>query len=115
LPFRIRAVQGVFTATLAIMFLLMGRAQAVSALLAGIVVIAPNVVFAWRVAKASASVGQELTAARGLIGSMVGKLLLSITLLVVAFAWFRPEPLAFFATMIVLQAAHWLAPMLDRS
>lgn len=114
LPFRILAVQGVFAAALAIMFLLMGRAQAVSALLAGMVVIAPNVGFAWRVAKASASAGQEMTAARRLIGSMVAKLLLSITLLVVAFAWFRPEPVAFFATMIVLQAMYLLTPVLER-
>ncbi len=95
-------------------FLLMDRAHAVSALLAGVVVIAPNVGFAWRVVKASAPVGQELDSARCLIGSMIVKLLLSIGLLVVAFAYFRPEPVAFFATMIALQIVYWLAPVLAR-
>ena len=96
------------------MLLLMGRAHAMSALLAGVVVIAPNVVFAWRVAKASVPVGQELNSARRLIGSMIARLLLSIGLLVVVFAYFRPEPLAFFATMIVLQAVYLLTPVLER-
>jgi F0F1-type ATP synthase assembly protein I len=114
LPFRILAVQGVFAATLAIMFLLKSRAHAVSALLAGIAVIAPNVVFAWQVVRASVPVGQELNSARHLIGSMIAKVLLSIGLLVVAFAYFRPEPLAFFAAMIVLQAVYLLTPVLER-
>jgi F0F1-type ATP synthase assembly protein I len=113
LAFRILAVQGAFAAALAMMFLLIGRAHAMSALLAGIVVIAPNVGFAWRVAKASAPIGQELNSARRLIGSMIAKLLLSIGLLVVAFAYFRPEPVAFFATMIVLQAVYLLTPVLE--
>jgi F0F1-type ATP synthase assembly protein I len=113
LAFRILAVQGAFAVALAMMFLLMGRAHAVSALLAGVVVVAPNVGFAWRVAKASAPVGQELNSARRLIGSMIAKLLLSIGLLVIVFAYFRPEPVAFFVTMIALQTAYWFAPMLD--
>ena len=96
------------------MFLLMGRAHAVSALLADVVVIAPNVWFAWRVVKGSAPVGQELNSARRLIASMIAKLLLSIGLLIVAFAYFRPEPVAFFATMIALQTVYWLTPVLAR-
>jgi F0F1-type ATP synthase assembly protein I len=114
LAFRILAVQGAFAAALAMMFLLMGRAHAVSALLAGVVVIAPNVGFAWRVTKANAPVGQELDSARRLVGSMIVKLLLSIGLLVIAFAYFRPDPVAFFATMIALQTVYWLAPVLAR-
>jgi F0F1-type ATP synthase assembly protein I len=82
--------------------------------LAGIVVIAPSVGFARRVAAADAPAGQELDAARALLGSGIAKLVLTFGLLVVAFAWFHPEPVAFFATMIALQAVYWLAPMLAR-
>ena len=36
------------------------------------------------------------------------------SLLVVAFAWLHPEPMAFFVTMIALQAVYWMAPVLAR-
>jgi F0F1-type ATP synthase assembly protein I len=112
LAFRIVAVQGVLVAMLTMMFLMLGGAHAVSALLAGVVVIAPSIVFARRVAAATVA-GQELSAARRLIGSGVAKLVLTFGLLGVAFACFRPEPVAFFATMIAAQAAYWFAPMLN--
>lgn len=111
--FRIVAVQGVLAVLLATMFLLLSRAQAMSGLLAGIVVIAPSIGFARRVA-ADVPAGQELDAARQLVGSGIAKLVLTFGLLVVAFAWFRPEPVAFFVTMIALQAVYWLAPVLAR-
>ena len=38
--------------------------------------------------------------------------MLTFGLLVVAFAWFRPEPVAFFATMIALQVVYAMAPVL---
>jgi F0F1-type ATP synthase assembly protein I len=114
LAFRIVAVQGVLAVLLATMFLLLGRAQAISGLLAGVVVIAPSVGFAWRVTTTNAPAGQELDAARRLLGSGIAKLILTFGLLIVAFAWFRPEPVAFFATMIALQAVYWLAPVLAR-
>lgn len=114
MAFRIVAVQGVLAAMLTTMFLLLGRAHAVSALMAGVVVIAPGVVFAWRVVRTSALPGQELSAARRLMASGVVKSLATVVLLIVAFAWFRPEPLAFFATMIALQAVYWLVPALAR-
>ena len=114
LAFRIVAVQGVLAVLLATMFLLLGRTQAMSGLLAGVVVIAPNLGFAWRVSAANVPAGQELDAARRLLGSGIAKLMLTFGLLVVAFAWFRPEPVAFFATMIALQAVYVLAPLLAR-
>ncbi len=33
--------------------------------------------------------------------------------MVVAFAYVHPEPVAFFVTMIAMQAVYWFAPMLD--
>ncbi len=112
LALRIVAAQGVLAVLLATMFLLLGRAQAISGLLAGVVVIAPSLGFAWQVSATNVPAGQELNAARRLLGSGVMKLVLTFGLLVVAFAWFRPEPLAFFATMIALQAVYWLVPAL---
>ena len=114
LPFRIVAVQGVLAVLLATMFLLLGRTQAMSVLLAGVVVIAPSVGFARRVAAADVPAGEELDAARQLLGNGIAKLVLTFGLLVAVFAWFRPEPVAFFATMIALQAVYWFAPVLAR-
>jgi len=90
----------------------LGRAQALSSVLAGVVVIAPNLGFARRVSATNAPAGQELDAARRLLGSGIARLVLTFGLLVVAFAWFRPEPVAFFTTMIALQAVYALAPVL---
>jgi F0F1-type ATP synthase assembly protein I len=112
LAFRIVVVQGALAAMLTMMFLMLGRAHAMAALLSGIVVIAPNIGFAWRVTATSVADGQELNAARRLVGSGIAKLVLTFGLLVVAFAWLRPEPVAFFVTMIAMQAAYWFAPLL---
>ena len=112
LAFRIVAVQGVLAVLLATLFVSLGRAQALSSVLAGVVVIAPNLGFAWRVSATHAPPGQELDAARRLLGSGVARLMLTFGLLVVAFAWFRPEPVAFFATMIALQVVYAMAPVL---
>ena len=114
LAFRIMAVQGVLALALATMFLIRGGSHAMSALTAGIVMIAPSFGFAWRVSATNVAEGQELDAARRVLGSGVAKLVLTFGLLVVAFAWFRPEPVAFFATMIALQAVYWMAPVLAR-
>ena len=88
--------------------------RALSALVAGVVVVVPSAWFAWRVETANAVGGEELDAARRLLGSGVAKLVLTVGLLVVALVWFRPEPVVFFATLIVLQLAYWLAPLLER-
>ena len=114
LPFRIVAVQVGVTAALAMMFLVISQAQAVASLIAGVVVIVPGSYFAWRVVAMDGAHGDELNTARRLLGSGVAKLVMTFGLLVVAFAWFRPAPVAFFATMIVLLAVYGLAPILER-
>jgi ATP synthase protein I len=114
LPFRIVAVQCGVAVTLAMMFLMLGHAHAMASLVAGVVVIVPGFYFAWRVVAVDATRGDELNAARRLLAGGVTKQLLTFGLLVVAFVWFRPAPVAFFATMIVLQAVYWLAPILGR-
>jgi F0F1-type ATP synthase assembly protein I len=94
------------------MFLVFGPAYALASLAAAVVVIVPGCYMAWRVFATRATAGQELNAARRLLGGGIAKLILTFGLLVVAFAWVRPEPGAFFATMIALQAVYWLAPVL---
>jgi F0F1-type ATP synthase assembly protein I len=114
LPYRIVAVQSGVTATLAMALLMSARTDAIASLVAGVVMIVPGGYFAWRVVTTDASGGDALHAARRLLGGEVAKLLMTFGLLVVAFVCFRPAPVAFFATMIVLQAVYWLAPMLER-
>jgi ATP synthase protein I len=113
LAFRIVAVQGALAAILTMMFLMSGRANAVSALVAGVVVIAPSFGFAWSVARRRVSPGNELSAARRLLAGGVAKLLATVSLLVVVFVYAHPEPVAFFVTMITMQVAYWFAPMLN--
>ena len=112
LPFRVVAVQGVLAVALTLVFLLLSRAHAMSSLLAGVVMIAPNVFFAWRVA-VNVPAGQEMSAARRLVGSGIAKSLVTLALLIVVFARYRPEPFAFFATMILMQGVYWLAPLFE--
>ena len=112
LAFRVVAVQGVLAVALTMMFLLFSRAHALSSALACAVMLVPNMYFAWRVA-VDVPAGQETGAARRLLGSGVAKSLATIGLLIVVFAHFRPQPLAFFATMIVLQGVYWFAPLFD--
>jgi F0F1-type ATP synthase assembly protein I len=114
LPFRIVAVQGVFTVALSMLFFVSGSARAMAALAAGVAIVVPGAWFAWRVNSTRAAAGQSLDAARRLLGSGVTKQLLTVAALVVTFAWFRPEPMAFFATMIVLQGVYLLTPLLVR-
>ncbi|HTO58620.1 MAG TPA: ATP synthase subunit I [Pseudomonadales bacterium] len=112
MAFRVVAVQGVLAVTLTMMFLLFSRAHALSCALAGAVMLVPNMYFAWRVA-VDVPAGQESSAARRLLGSGIAKSLATIGLLIAVFAYFRPQPLAFFATMIVLQGVYWFAPFFD--
>jgi ATP synthase protein I len=112
LAFRVVAVQGVLAVVLTMMFLLLSRTHAMSSLLAGVVVIVPSLFFAWRVAL-DVPAGQEMSAARRLLGSAIAKQLATVALLIIAFAELRPEPLGFFATMIAMQGVVLFAPFFD--
>ena len=106
-------MQGAVAAMLTMTFLMMaGRPQAVSALLGAVVVIVPSLWFAWRVTTIQAPAGQELDAARRLLGGGIAKVMATFGLLVIAFACARPEPVAFFVTMIGVQVSHLFAPLL---
>jgi F0F1-type ATP synthase assembly protein I len=114
LPIKIVTVQAVTAAILAMMFLMLGGRHAVASTLAGVVVLIPSGWFAWRVVASNGDDASTVDVARRLLANGVVKLLLTVGLLVVTFAWFRPEPVAFFATLIALQAVHWCTPLLDR-
>jgi F0F1-type ATP synthase assembly protein I len=114
LPVKIVTVQVVAATVLALMFLVLGGRYAAASTLAGMVVLIPSGWFAWRVVAKDGRDEDAVDVARRLLGSGIAKLLLMAGLLVVTFVWFRPEPVAFFATLIALQAVHWCAPLLDR-
>ena len=74
--------------------------------------IVPSAWFAWRVTAIQAPAGQELDAARRLFGSGIAKVMATFGLLAMAFVGARPEPVAFFVTMIGVQASHLFASSL---
>jgi F0F1-type ATP synthase assembly protein I len=114
LPFKIVTVQAVAATVLALMFLLSGGRHATASGLAGMVALLPGAWFAWRVVAEDGRERSAVDTARRLLGSGIAKLLFTVGLLVVTFVWFRPEPVAFFATLVALQAVYWFVPLLDR-
>ena len=114
LPIKIVTVQAVAAAVLTLMFLVLGGRHAAASALAGAVVLAPGGWFAWRVVAKDGGDRKPVQVARQLVGNGIAKLLVTTGLLAFAFAWFRPEPVAFFATMIGLQSVYWLTPLLER-
>jgi F0F1-type ATP synthase assembly protein I len=114
LPIKIVTVQAVAAAVLALMFLVLGGRFAMASALAGMVVLIPGGWFAWQVVAKDGRDRSAMDSARLLLGSGIAKLLFTVGLLVVTFIWFRPEPVAFFATLIALQAVYWFTPLLDR-
>ena len=91
---------------------LQGLDRGVSSALGAVAVVIPNGFFAWRVGTTRAA--DAMYEARRLIAGSVAKLLIGVGILIAAFAFYRPEPKAFFATLIVVQAVHWLAPLVIR-
>ena len=123
LPYRILVVQ-IGTALIASSLLWwMSTAQALAALTAGVVVIVPSAGFAWRVATdsnggavdevggAAATSRDAIRQAQALLGGAVARFVATAVLMAVAIVWLRPEPLAFFGTLVALQTAYWIAPL----
>jgi F0F1-type ATP synthase assembly protein I len=76
----------------------LGIDQAVAALLAGAVAVAPNAYFAWR--------AETERCPERLLAQGVGKMLGTAALMVAVFASARPAPLGFFAAFIAIQVMH---------
>jgi F0F1-type ATP synthase assembly protein I len=112
LPARILATQIGVTVALAVGWSSTGIDRGASSALAGVAVIVPNAFFAWRASTGHATL-PATDQARRLIGSSVAKVVLGVVLLTAIFVTYRPEPLAFFVTLILVQAVHWIAPWID--
>jgi ATP synthase protein I len=93
--FRIVLLQAAIALVIAVGMTPAGIDQSLAALLAGLVCVAPNGYFAWRA-------GRERSPAR-LLALGVGKLVVTIALMVVVFATLKPAPLGFFAAFIAMQ------------
>ena len=112
LPARIVALQAGVLVVLASGWSLSGVGRGVSSALAGFAVIAPNAYLAWRISANNEKIA-ALDQARQVIGNSVAKLALGAGLLVGTFVLYQPDPLAFFVTLIVVHAVHWIAPWLE--
>jgi F0F1-type ATP synthase assembly protein I len=104
LPLTIVALQLAVALFVATLLLLMDASQAIAALLAGAVVVVPNGYFAWRA-------GVERSPGRLLAHGMM-RLVLTLALMALAFAVFKPAPLGFFTAFVLMQAMYVAGPLL---
>ncbi len=111
LPYRVLVIQTLAAGLIGAVLLLSSLADAVAALLAGIVVVIPNAYFAWRVVTLDVGGDPEQTSRR-LVFQGVQKQLLMLALMVAMFVWVAPAPWPFFGALIVLMAIHGLASVL---
>jgi F0F1-type ATP synthase assembly protein I len=109
MPYRIVVVQILTAAVGVAVALFWDSAVALAALLAAVSVVAPNALFAWRVATGDRAPEQALDAARRALRQGVAKVVLTMVLIATAFVWFKPAPLPFFGMVVVLQVAHGVA------
>lgn len=112
LPVRIVIAQCVATGVVTLLWLLASPGHAISGAVAGLAVVIPNAFFAWRVA-AGRPDSDGIDEARRLIGSGIARSILGVGLLVAIFVAYQPDPVAFFVTLIAVQAVHWVAPFFD--
>ena len=124
LPLRIVTAQCWVGGLLTVLWAMQSLDRGVSSALGALVIALPNGFFAWRVVSGRAADATPETekeaemralheAQRLIVGSVV-KLVLGVALMVAAFVWYRPEPIAFFSTLIVVQAVHWVGPLVMR-
>jgi F0F1-type ATP synthase assembly protein I len=104
LPLTIVALQVASAVVVATGLSLVDASQAIAALLAGAVVVLPNGYFAL-LAKPERSPGWLL--AHGIM-----RFLLTVTLMALAFAVFKPAALGFFSAFVLMQAMYAVGPLL---
>ena len=109
LPYRIVVVQLSTAVVASLLLWWKSAAHALGAMTAAVVVLVPSGWFAWRVATTRAR--DPVQEAQALLGSGVARLIASGVLMGIAIVWLRPEPLAFFGTLIAMQFAYWLVPL----
>ncbi len=103
LPLIIVGLQTMTSLVVAAGFSLADNSHAAAALLAGAVCVGPAGYFAWRTT-AERSPGR-------LLGQGVMKVLLTLTLMALVFAVFRPAGLAFFGTFVLMQSMYAVGPL----
>ncbi|MDP6828585.1 MAG: hypothetical protein QF921_10960 [Pseudomonadales bacterium] len=106
MAYRIVVLQLVAVFVAASVMSLVGAGQVEAALLAGVVCVVPTALFA--------HLSANTRHAARLIGQGVGKMVLTVVLMAIAFAAFRPQAFGFFATLVVAQAAYVVAPLVWR-
>jgi F0F1-type ATP synthase assembly protein I len=104
LPLTIVALQLAVAVIVAVALLLVDASQAIAALLAGAVVVLPNGYFAWRA-------GVERSPGKLLAHGMM-RFVLTLALMALAFAVFKPAPLGFFSAFVLMQAMYVAGPLL---
>ncbi|MCB1684572.1 MAG: ATP synthase subunit I [Pseudomonadales bacterium] len=104
LPYRIVTLQLLAAVTAAAGLLIWDGSQAFAALLAGVVCLIPGGFFAWRA-------DVERSPAK-LLKQGVFKFALTIVLLALAIALFKPAAAGFFGTFALLQAMYVVGPLL---
>lgn len=96
--FSVIAVQVSAIAASGLVMMLWGLPSSVSMVLGGVAILLPNAFFAWA--------STRRRSGGWLLVQGVVKFLLSIILMAIAFRHFSPDPLAFFAGVIVALLAH---------
>jgi F0F1-type ATP synthase assembly protein I len=104
LPSLVVASQLMTSLVVAAGLMMIDATQAWAALLAGAVCVIPAGYFAWR--------AQNERAPGRLLGQGLMKLVLTLTLMALAFAWLQPAPLGFFTAFVLMQTMYVVAPAL---
>ena len=112
-PFRIVGLQVAAVVAVCLLMLFSGLPQAASALLGGAVIVLPNALFAFGVARRLSLDGDDarLREARRLVSHGTFKWVLSAVLMAVAVAVVTLEPLGFFAALTVAVVTQMIAPL----
>ena len=115
-PFRVVALQVAATALTAGVALAWGGAAAASALLGGAVACVPNACFAWTLRGGGGAEDgtAALGAAAGVLVRWVGKMALTVGLLVAVLVFLAPARAAFVAGLAVALLAPLCAPLVIR-
>jgi F0F1-type ATP synthase assembly protein I len=98
LSYRVVTLQAFAALIVAACLLLLSAEEASGALLAGAVGVIPSGYLAWR-AQVERSPGR-------LLGQGMVKFALTVVLMALAFVWFKPPPLGFFATLVLMQLMY---------
>lgn len=114
-PFRVVALQAAATALAAAVALAWGAEAVVSVLLGGAVAVVPNACFAWTLRGGSDADGAgAMRAAAGVLLRWIGKMALTVGLLVLALGFLTPVYAAFVAGLAVALLAPLGAPLVIR-